>query len=75
MVRRSDGGRATRIARLVLQAMHCLTTEAMNDMPQAVSEALSGRDLDDELAEWVTELLLVGRAFQIALTNGRLDDL
>jgi len=59
----------------VLQAMHCLTTEAMNDMPQAVTEVLSGRDLDDELAEWVTELLLVGRAFQIALENGRLDDL
>lgn len=59
----------------VLQAMHCLTTEALNDVPQAVTEALAGRELDDELAEWVTELLLVGRAFQIALDNGRLDDL
>lgn len=56
----------------VLQAMHCLTTEAMNDMPQSVTEALSGRDLDDELAEWVTELLLVGRAFQISAACSRL---
>jgi len=31
--------------------------------------------VDEDLADWVTEILLVGRAFQIALDKGRLDDL
>lgn len=59
----------------VWQAMQCLTTEVLNDIPLSLVEVLASEDLDDELADWVTELLLVGRAFQIALDRGRLDDL
>jgi hypothetical protein len=59
----------------VWQALQCLTTEVMGDIPQVVAEALAERNVDEEMADWVTELLLVGRAFQIALDSGRLDDL
>ncbi|MBN1202105.1 MAG: hypothetical protein JXJ20_09640 [Anaerolineae bacterium] len=58
----------------VWQAMHCLTTEVLNDVPVEIVDALSG-EISDQVADWVTELLLVGRAFQIALDSGRLDDL
>ncbi len=59
----------------VWQALQCLTTEVLNDIPLSLVEALSSEELDEDLADWVTELLLVGRAFQIALDSGRLDDL
>lgn len=59
----------------VWQALQCLTTEVMGDIPHVVAEALAERNADDELADWVTEILLIGRAFQIALDTGRLDDL
>lgn len=59
----------------VWQALHCLTTEALNDIPPVVASALAEHEIGDALEEWVTELLLVGRAFQLALDNGRLDDL
>ncbi|NDJ75262.1 MAG: hypothetical protein GYB65_03295 [Chloroflexi bacterium] len=59
----------------VWQALHCLTTEVLIDMPESVTKALDEHDVEEDLANWVTELLLVGRAFQIALDNGRLDDL
>ncbi|NLX08439.1 MAG: hypothetical protein GXY36_02165 [Chloroflexi bacterium] len=59
----------------VWQAMQCLTTEVLNDIPTSIAEALEDDNLQEELSDWVTELLLVGRAFQTALNNGRLDDL
>lgn len=60
----------------VWQAIHCLTTEVINDIPPSVLDALEGHeDAEEDLGDWVTELLLVGRAFQIALDSGRLDDL
>jgi hypothetical protein len=59
----------------IWQAMYCLTTEVLNDIPESVVVALAESDVHEDLADWVTELLLVGRAFQIALENGRLDDL
>jgi hypothetical protein len=59
----------------VWQAINCLTTEVLEDIPQPVANALEGHDIDDDLSDWVTELLLIGRAFQIALDSGRLDDL
>jgi hypothetical protein len=59
----------------VWQAMHCLTTEVMNDMPEPLADALESDDMVEVLGEWVFELLLIGRAMQIALDNGRLDDL
>ena len=60
----------------VWQAMHCLATETLEDIPQSLLEAIGDSEaLQDDLADWVVELLLVGRAFQIALENGRMDDL
>jgi hypothetical protein len=59
----------------IWQALQCLTTEALHDIPQAVAEVVVGEDAHEELANWVTELLLIGRAFQIALDKGQLDDL
>jgi hypothetical protein len=59
----------------VWQAIQCLTTEALHDIPQAVSDLIVGEDAHEELSTWVTELLMIGRAFQMALDEGRLDDL
>ena len=59
----------------VWQALYCLTTEVMNDIPESVVVALADSEVQEDLADWVTELLLVGRAFQLALDSGRLDDL
>ena len=59
----------------VWQALYCLTTEVLNDIPESVVVALADSEVHDDLADWVTEILLVGRAFQIALDSGRLDDL
>ncbi len=59
----------------VWQAMHCLTTEVLEDMPPEIANVLAEHDIEDVFEEWITELLLIGRAFQLALDNGRLDDL
>lgn len=59
----------------VWQALQCLTTEVLNDIPLSLVEILSSEEVDEDLADWVTELLLIGRAFQIGLQTGRLDDL
>lgn len=59
----------------VWQAMHCLTTEVLEDVPPEIANVLAEHDIEDVFEEWVTELLLIGRAFQLALDNGRLDDL
>ncbi|PJF44819.1 MAG: hypothetical protein CUN55_01920 [Phototrophicales bacterium] len=60
----------------VLQAIACLSTEVLTDMPEVL---LSTLELNDESQEalilWVQEILMIGRAFQIALDKGRLDDL
>ncbi len=56
----------------VLQAIACLSTEIILDMPEEL-------DLDEEdpqeLSYWIQEILMIGRAFQIALDSGELDDL
>ncbi|HEX3054358.1 MAG TPA: hypothetical protein VHP83_27120 [Aggregatilineaceae bacterium] len=59
----------------VWQALRCLTTEVLGDMPPEIADMLEGKELDEELSDWITEVLLVGRAFQLALDKGRLDDL
>lgn len=59
----------------VWQALHCLTTEVLGDMPRSVADLLAEHNAEEEFAEWITEVLLVGRAFQMALDSGRLDDL
>jgi hypothetical protein len=59
----------------VLQAMACLSTELIFDSPDGLMEALSEFVDEDELALWVQHIVMVGRAFQIALDKGDLDDL
>lgn len=60
----------------VIQAMSCLSTELLTDMPDDIFEALFDNDLDYEVViDWVQDILMVGRAFQDALANGNLDDL
>ncbi len=59
----------------VWQAMHCLTSEVLNGMPPELVEMMGGSEPGEAFADWITEVLLIGRAFQIALDKGRLDDL
>ncbi|NDJ85101.1 MAG: hypothetical protein GYB66_04380 [Chloroflexi bacterium] len=70
----------------VLQAIACLATEIVSDMPdeifdhflvdeEADEESEGSEESEAELAYWVQEILMIGRAFQIALEKGELDDL
>jgi hypothetical protein len=59
----------------VEQATACLTTEIINSFPDDVYEALLENFDDDEVAEWVEQIVRVGRAFEAALREGKLDDL
>jgi hypothetical protein len=62
----------------VLQAIACLSSELLFDMPDRLTEALFIDDRDVTFTEtslWIQEVLMIGRAFQIALDNGDLDDL
>ena len=55
--------------------MACLTTEVIDKVtPDSIYDLLQTCD-EDEVAGWVENLLLIGRAFQLALDTGRLDDL
>ena len=60
----------------VWQAMSCLTTETLYKLtPDEILDVLQEHLDEDEVSTWIETLLLVGRSFQIALDNGRLDDL
>ena len=59
----------------VMQAMSCLATEVLYSSPDDLIESLLEDVDEDMLAIWVEHILLVGRAFEIALRNGDLDDL
>ncbi len=59
----------------VLQAMACLSSEILAEAPPAFFDDESGKIDEDQLAGWVEYILMVGRAFEIALNNGALDDL
>lgn len=59
----------------VMQALACLVTEVMADMPEEIFTVLSQNLDEEEVAVWLHEVLLVGRAFEQALNSGRLDDL
>ncbi|NJL93564.1 MAG: hypothetical protein HC915_07455 [Anaerolineae bacterium] len=58
-----------------MQALACLTTEIMSDMPEALFEVMSKHLDEDEVALWVHEILTLGRAFEQAVRKGDLDDL
>jgi hypothetical protein len=60
----------------VMQAIACLSTEILLDMPEEVFETLLEGEVDQlEIAFWIQEILTIGRAFQMALDKGELDDL
>ncbi len=59
----------------VMQAMACLSTEILYDAPQEVLEEVLKHVDEDALASWIEYMLMIGRAFEVALHNGDLDDL
>ena len=59
----------------IAQAMACLSTEVLNNSPEELVDSLLQHIDEDELGAWVEHVLLVGRAFEIALRRGDLDDL
>ncbi len=59
----------------VVQAMACLSTEVINSSPDDLIDTLLQHIEEDDLAVWVEHILLLGRAFEIALQKGDLDDL
>lgn len=59
----------------VMQAMACLATEILNNSPEYLVEPIVDEVGEDELAVWIEQILLIGRAFEIALRKGELDDL
>ncbi len=59
----------------VIEAVACLTSEVFADMPDSIFDALVDSADEEEVAIWLFEVLMLGRAFEQALRNGRLDDL
>jgi hypothetical protein len=59
----------------IMQAMACLATEILNNSPEYMVEPVVDEVGEDELAVWIEQILLIGRAFEIALRSGEFDDL
>jgi hypothetical protein len=59
----------------VSQAVSCLATEIVNNTPDSILEALMQNCEEDDVFNWIENLLLTGKAFQEALDSGKLDDL
>lgn len=59
----------------IVQAVSCLATEVLFSSPDNLIEPLLQNATEDEIAVWIEQILLIGRAFEIALHNGELDDL
>jgi hypothetical protein len=59
----------------VAQAMACLSNEILYAAPAELRDDLIQFITEDDLALWIEHVLLVGRAFEIAVNNGDLDDL
>ncbi|MDX2141557.1 MAG: hypothetical protein SF123_25950 [Chloroflexota bacterium] len=59
----------------IMQAMACLSSEVMNDIPDELFEDLADVMGEDELAGWIEYVLMIGRAFEISLRKGEFDDL
>jgi len=55
--------------------MACLATEILNNSPEYLVEPVVDEVGEDELAVWIEQILLIGRAFEIALRSGEFDDL
>ena len=59
----------------VEQATACLTTEVVNSFPDDIYEALLENFDEEEVVVCVEQILRIGRAFEAALREGKLDDL
>ncbi|MAS37880.1 MAG: hypothetical protein CL610_28045 [Anaerolineaceae bacterium] len=59
----------------VVQATSCLATEVLFSSPDHIIGSLLEQVDEDEAALWIEQIIMVGRAFEIALHNGDLDDL
>ncbi len=59
----------------VSQALACLATEIVNNAPEQVLSTLTEHCDEEEVMQWIQNILMTGQAFQEALDNGRLDDL
>lgn len=59
----------------VMQAMACLSTEVMHHIPENIFNSMMNIFNEEELAAWLEYVLMVGRAFEISLRDGGLDDL
>lgn len=59
----------------VIQAISCLATEVLYSSPENLIEPILQKAGEDELGIWIEQILLIGRAFEIALRKGELDDL
>lgn len=59
----------------VEQATACLASEVMASTPDHLLEPMLQVIDEDELALWIEQILLVGRAMEMSLRNGELDDL
>lgn len=57
---------------LTLQALACLTTEVMTDMPDNIFHQLFFQVEEEEIIRWVQEILILGRTFEHALKTGQL---
>ena len=57
------------------QAMACLSTEVLYSIPDDLLKALAQHLSEEDIATWIEHTLLIGRAFEIALRSGELDDL
>lgn len=59
----------------VSQAVSCLTTEVLINSPEPILNALLEHCDEDEVYDWIQDLLMIGKTFQQSLDNGQLDDL
>ncbi len=59
----------------VVQAISCLATEILYSSPDNLIDPLLEHSDEDDVALWIEQMILIGRAFEIALRNGDLDDL
>jgi hypothetical protein len=59
----------------VLQAMACLSNEILFELPDDLMNTLTEHVDEDDLLGFIEYVLLIGRAFEIGLHKGDLDDL
>jgi hypothetical protein len=59
----------------VVQAVSCLATEVLYSSPDHLTEPLLQNLSEDDVAIWIEQILLIGRALEISLRSGDLDDL